>query len=337
MQRIPFFLLLLLLVACGPHRQEEQPRQQILAAVKTTPVRDQGNSSLCWVYAMLGTIESEHLQRGDSVCLSPAFLARRIIERQATDYYFSRQQHPITLRGTASMALDALRQDGIIPYDSYPDRPGTNYGVLCQQIEHLADVAAAQGRGLQWFREQMEEQLDETLGALPAPHVYMLGAEYTRGEFARSVCAPHEYKALTSFTHHPFYTSFALEIPDNRYHDTFYNIPLDSLMANINRHLRHGHPVCWEGDISNPYFGQKLFCDIPAKTITQGSRQRAFERLETTDDHAMVIVGIIRHHGHLYYVMKNSWGTEWGRHGFICLSENYLRQNTIAVWENGKK
>ena len=41
-----------------------------------TPVKNQGKSSLCWAYAMLATIETEHIMRGDSVNLSPAYVAR---------------------------------------------------------------------------------------------------------------------------------------------------------------------------------------------------------------------------------------------------------------------
>ena len=80
----------------------------------------------------------------------------------------------------------------------------------------------------------------------------MYGAEYTPGEFARSVCSPGAYVGLTSFTHHPFYTRFALEVPDNTEHNEFYNVPIDTLMATIERAVRTGHGVCWEGDNAFP-------------------------------------------------------------------------------------
>ena len=68
--------LLLLLTAC---QRQKQPSQQLLkphtdCLVKTTPVKNQGSSNLCWVYAMLATIESDRLMEGDSVNLSPQYI-----------------------------------------------------------------------------------------------------------------------------------------------------------------------------------------------------------------------------------------------------------------------
>ena len=90
----------------------------------------------------------------------------------------------------------------------------------------------------------------------------MLGALYTPLEFAHSVCTDDEYIALTSFTHHPYGQRFSLEVPDNYFHNTFLNVPLDAMMNRIVQSLRSGHPVCWEGDISEPgfLFGNGLLC-----------------------------------------------------------------------------
>ena len=164
----------------------------------------------------------------------------------------------------------------------------------------------------------------------------MLGAEYTPQEFAHSVCYPEEYVSLTSFSHHPFREYFALEVPDNRMHDAFLNLPLDEMMLHIQKAVEKGHPVCWEGDISEPGFQtpKKNYVDIrPAeRPVTQLSRQKEFEQLRTTDDHVMEIIGSFVEGKQRYYVCRNSWGKKWGNKGLIYLSEDYIKLKTIAVY-----
>ena len=163
----------------------------------------------------------------------------------------------------------------------------------------------------------------------------MLGALYTPLEFAHSVCTDDEYIALTSFTHHPYGQRFPLEVPDNYFHNTFLNVPLDTMMNRIVQSLRLGHPVCWEGDTSEPGF---LFGNGFAvlkhedKKVTAERRQASFEARRTTDDHVMEIVGLAHdQHGCRFFLCKNSWGTANRYGGFMFLSENYVRMKTIAV------
>ena len=180
-----------------------------------------------------------------------------------------------------------------------------------------------------------EKLLDKYIGPLPN-QVFMLGALYTPLEFAHSVCTDDEYIALTSFKHHPYGQRFSLEVPDNYFHNTFLNVPLDTMMNRIVQSLRSGHPVCWEGDISEPGF---LFGNGFAvlkhedKKVTAERRQASFEAHRTTDDHVMEIVGLAHNqHGRRFFLCKNSWGTANSLPWFYCsLSENYVRMKTIAV------
>ena len=164
----------------------------------------------------------------------------------------------------------------------------------------------------------------------------MLGAEYTPLEFAHSVCYPEEYVSLTSFTHHPYREYFALEVPDNVMHDQFLNLPLDELMLHIQKAVENGHPVCWEGDISEEGFthAQDNYVEVQKMElpVTPTSRQREFEQLRTTDDHVMEIIGTFLKDKKRYYVCRNSWGRNWANQGRIYLSEDYLRLKTIAVF-----
>lgn len=228
------------------------------------------------------------------------------------------------------MLIRLIQTYGLQHYDAYHRNEDCNYNVLARRIAlaartrgHAADVMGG-----------IDRLMDDEIAPLPL-HVYMKGAEYTPLEFTHSVCRNDEYVALTSFPHHPFGSRFTLEVPDNRYHDTFLNVPIDSLMALVERSLRGGHPVFWEGDTSEPGFSFArgvARLQHEDKTVTQEQRQESFENGRTTDDHCMEIVGIAHDgNGRKYFICKNSWGTANPYGGFMYLSENYVRLKTVAV------
>ena len=321
------FLSFLVLISCGKQRGKVNVSEEkftVELRLPTTPVKDQGTSSLCWVYAMLATLETEHIMRGDSVNLSPDYVARMYLSEQASHRCLLpnkvvQKEADITTRGMCTMALDLIQTYGLQHYDAYHRRLNMDYNVLCRKLDKGNDT---------------EKLLDKYIGPLPN-QVFMLGALYTPLEFAHSVCTDDEYVALTSFIHHPYGQRFPLEVPDNYFHNTFLNVPLDTMMNRIVQSLRAGHPVCWEGDISEPGF---LFGNGFAvlkhedKKVTAERRQASFEARRTTDDHVMEIVGLGHdQHGRRFFLCKNSWGTANRYHGFMFLSENYVRMKTIAV------
>jgi len=305
--------------------------------LKTTPVKDQGNSSLCWAYAMLATIETEHLMQGDSVNLSPDYVARMFLREQACERIINGRHHAretlyarFTTRGVGTMLIRLIQTYGLQHYDAYHRYEDCNYNVLARRLYlttqkkgRVADVMS-----------DIDKAMDDAIAPLPQ-RVYLKGAEYTPLEFTHSVCRNDEYTALTSFSHHPFGSRFTLEVPDNRYHDTFLNVPVDTLMPLIERSLHNGHPVFWEGDTSEPGFsfarGVARLRHEDNKVI-QEQRQASFETGRTTDDHCMEIIGTARDcNGRKYFICKNSWGTSNPYGGFMYLSENYVRLKTIAV------
>lgn len=305
--------------------------------LKTTPVKDQGSGALCWIYAMCSTIETEHLMLGDSVNLSPDYVARMFLREQAYEKAMKRKQRgasmlpaEFTTRGVSTMALRLIQTYGLQHYDAYHRNEGCNYNVLARRLQ----LAATKSGKTENVVENVDRIMDDIISPLPL-HVYMKGVEYTPLEFAHSVCRSDEYVGLTSFSHHPFGSRFALEVPDNRYHDTFLNVPIDTLMNRIEGTLRSGHPVCWEGDTSEPGFD---FSSGVARLgneneeITQEHRQTSFETGHTTDDHCMTIVGIAHDDGgNKFFICKNSWGTGNPYGGFMYLSMNYVRLKTVAV------
>lgn len=326
----------LLLTGCThPSKTQQQPgRFTTDVRLRTTPVKNQGQNDLCWLYAMLATIETEHLMRGDSVHLSMAYPTKCLLEELTRERYLSRGCAPLSTRGTPWQALHLLMAYGAMPYDSYPTDEHASIPALVRKLQRLTDIDIARRTGLPAHEKSIARMIEDNIG--PAPiHVFMFGAEYTTTEFAHSVCRKDEYQAYTSFTHHPFGTRFVLEIPDNRRRNNFLNVPIKTLVKLTETALRHGHPVCWEGDVSEPGFSQtKGLAEMPHGTsCTQQERQRQFERFDTTDDHCMTLIGMAHDaHGQRFFICKNSWGTNNPYGGFIYMSLPYFYLKTIAIY-----
>jgi len=244
-RRLPVLLVAIALcTACEQH----PPKHYVHEVMNPmTPVKDQGKSQLCWAYAMLAAIETEHLRWGDSVNLSPHYIGRMMEQEPGA---------PDNKRGMGATLISLIQKYGIVGYDAM----------------RTADT--------------------------PAPRwVFMLGAEYTPQEFARSVCAPGEYIALTSTGEQPYYQEVDIDLPDNWLHNRFLNIPIDTLLRHTVHAVRRHHGVCWE-----------------------------------SVSHAMAIVGIAHDDsGQKYFVMKNSWGTSRPYHGLEYLSFRKFREETLAV------
>ena len=300
-----------------------------------TPVKNQGSSSLCWAYAMLATIETEHITRGDSVNLSTAFVARMFMREQVDKCFLSRGTRKISTRGVMPQLIRLIQTYGLMPYDSYHSDGNMNATAL--KLHNMIKTEAMAGWGLQRTRSDADRLMDNSINPLPY-HVYMYSMEYTPLEFAHSVCMPDEYQAFTSFTHIPMNKRAVLPLPDNYNNEKFLNIGLNNMMDMMERSLRSGHPVCWEGDISEDGFSfENGVADVPENKRNAGQelRQREFETFRTTDDHCMAIIGIAHDkQGRKYFICKNSWGMENRYGGLMYMSFDYARLKTIAVMVN---
>jgi len=203
----------LLLTGCSDRPPKEYVHDVLLPM---TPVKNQGASELCWAYAMLATIETEHILRGDSVNLSPVYVGRKLEDYKTINYPLELARFPqkelSTLnsnhRAMCQTALNLMARYGVVGYDVLPD--------------------------------------DATKELSSPKWVFMLGAKYTPLEFAHSVCAPDEYLSLTCCPDSPYYKKIEVPVPDNWEHNRLLNIPLDTLKAHTDRALQHRHPVCWE-------------------------------------------------------------------------------------------
>ena len=299
-------LAAVLLWACVGRKSAEPAgvQEEIVVMLPVTPVKDQGRSELCWLYAMLATIETEHLVRGDSVNLSVNYLARQLLESEAHKCFASKGTYEPQLRGVVTKTLRLLDTYGVEPYDSYYTDSPVNYNSLLKRIKIMARGLHSQKQ----FNEKLQRLLDEEMGFVPR-HVFMLGAEYTPMEFAHSVCRPGEYLAFCFVPERKTGETKVLAVPDNTTDELFTNMEIDSLTAIVDTALAHGHPVCWEGDMNN-----------------------ANGNDNANDDHAMCIVGIKRGEDQKkYYICKNSWGENTDGNGFVTIDSVYLRKNTIAI------
>ena len=162
----------------------------------------------------------------------------------------------------------------------------------------------------------------------------MYGCEYTPRQFARSVCREDEYAFLTSFARYPYGEKMVLDVPDNTDRDSFLNVPLDTLMAVMERTIRSGHTFVWEGDTSNDDFCPDDGIAYLDSTyyVTEEERQRQFNTGETADNHCLHITGIAHNgKGEMFYIAKNSWGRRGPYKGYMFINANYLRLRTIAI------
>jgi bleomycin hydrolase len=159
-----------------------------------------------------------------------------------------------------------------------------------------------------------------------------------------------DYVTITSFTNAPFYSKFILNIPDNFANGSFYNVPLDEFVQNIDNALDKGYTLALDSDVSEATFSRDGIAVVPEnesdtkailkeikpeKNVTQEYRQAEFENYDTQDDHLMHIVGkAVDQKGNHYYKVKNSWGTNAGKNGFFYMSVPYIRLKAISVMVN---
>ena len=334
-----FFISVLFLSACSADKKSTDLdltfTNEIL--LPHTPARNQGRTQTCWAYTMVSMLESDYLARtGDTVRLSVMYAVRQKYMKQFEQYYYSKGHDEIRGGGLGHSFLWVLKEKGAMPDEAYkgylPEAKYHNHRALLKKLRSLAKEAVDK-KDLLTYRNKAEELLDNYMGKVPERFMYK-GIEYTPRSFADSLRFHNDdYMELTSFTHHPFGSSFILEVPDNWEHTSFYNVPIDSMEVCVRKALYQGQTVAWDGDTSEDGFSHQLGVALhPQSSVTQDMRQQEFESFETTDDHMMHIVGLAHdEHGKYYYILKNSWGRRNPYQGLIYMSEDYFRAKTVSV------
>lgn len=309
-------------------------------SLPATTVKNQGRSGTCWAFGTVSLLESE-LLRSDparSVDLSEMWFVRQAYREKAIRYVRTQGAGTFSQGGELHDAIRLAERCGIVPQAAYEGRSSDGayrHGRLARAVSRWAKRTV---RRKEYERpgcfQELERLLDRYLG--PCPERFVVdGVEYTPLSYADSLALRLDrYVSLTSFTHRPYYRPFVLEVADNWMAEPSMNVPLDTLVGAVNRALARGFTVGWNADISEPGFRWKAGIAGVRRdaSCSPESRQQAFDTQQTTDDHTMHIVGLVRRDdGRLFYKVKNSWGTENARDGFIYVSENYFRMKTIEI------
>lgn len=347
--------------------------------MKTTPVKDQNKSGTCWCFSSNSFYEDEILRKtGKVIDLSEMFPVRLCYDEKA-DRFVRRYGVAQFSQGGSGLDVPYIwAKYGAMPEEAYK---GLNYGEdkhVHGELESLLSgyvktiVRKPNRRVSTAWRNGFNGILDAYFGEIPDSFVYE-GKTYTPKTFAASLpINVNDYIALTSFTHHPFYQPFELEVSDNWLNGQFYNIPLEELKAVVDNALENGYSVDWAADVSEGGFkwnkgvalmpkgksesdmndtelsrwvklsdsernNSKYNFEGPVEEIkvTQEMRQEMFDRQETTDDHGMVIVGkAVDQKGNRYYKVKNSWDTNNIYDGFFYVSEPYFLAKTLDIYLN---
>ena len=346
-----------------------------------TPVKDQYRSGTCWSFSTISYLESELLRTGKGEYdLSDMFPVR--------DAYSKKAQQFIRMNGTSHFAgggafhdvIHTMVSSGMMPEEAYP---GLSYGEKKHVHGELDEVTKAYIEAVAknpnkklstaWLNG-FNGILDAYLGPVPEKFSYK-GKEYSPKSFAAELgLKAEDYISLSSYTHHPFYEEFIIEVPDNWAWGKVYNVPIDELVQIMDYALDNDYTVAWASDVSEKGFAyNKGFAVVPVtdlsemsgsekakwekltekernaqifnfdkvveeKQITQEMRQKEFDNFQTTDDHGMHMVGYGKDQfGHKFYYIKNSWNTDSKFNGFFYASVPFVKLKTmdILVHKNG--
>lgn len=343
--------------------------------LKITPVKNQNRTGTCWCFSTLGFLESELLRMGKGEYdLSEMFIVSKNYKDKAEKFVRLHGELNYAQGGSFEDVLQAWKDYGIVP-ESVMN--GLQYGEdmhVHNELEsasraYLDEIIKNPNRKLSTaWKKGFDGIIDAYLGTAPEKFTYN-GKEYTPKSFAAELgINPDDYVSLTSYTHHPFYSEFAIEVQDNWRWATSYNLPIDELMQVFENAINTGYTIAWGADVSEKGFTRngigvipdiesmersgsdqdrwlglstsekdaeiKKMMEKPCKEleITQEMRQEAYDNYETTDDHGMQIYGIAKDQtGKKFYMIKNSWGTDNKYKGTWYISENFVKYKTMNI------
>ncbi len=348
----------------------------VFTTVKENPItsiKNQNRSSTCWSFSGLGFVESELLRMGKGEYdLAEMFVVHKTMQDRGINYVRYHGDSSFSPGGSFYDVIYCIKNYGIVPQEVMP---GIMYGDSLPVHNELDAVASgyinaiAKGNLKKLtpvWRNGLAAIYDTYLGKCPENFTYQ-GKEYTPQSFVQSLgFNPDDYVSLTSYTHHPFYSQFSIEIQDNWRNGLSYNLPIDEFMAVMDNAVKKGYTFAWGSDVSEQGFsrdGIAVMPDITKETelsgsdmarwtgltaagkrqmmttkpspeieITQEMRQVAFDNWETTDDHGMLIYGIAKdQNGKEYFMVKNSWGKSGKYNGIWYASKAFVAYKTMNI------
>jgi len=312
---------------------------KIVKLIESTPPKDQQNTGTCWSHATTSFIETEAIRLGKKpVVLSPMFYVPPTYLNKAEHYIRMRGNQGFDEGGLTFNVLKAYKEFGAIPEEVYSgkiDKSSIHDHFLMEteatkKVKKYVD-AGHNNMNSEEYRKSLAGIIYKTIPKAPESFIYQ-GKNYTSKSFAKEIIGinPDDYIEITSYTHHPFYSKFVLEMPSNWDNDSYLNVPINDFSAIIDHALLNNYSVCWDGDIHEGYGNG--FCKLSKEEIiTQQVRQAAFDNYTTQDDHNMHIIGIAEDmEGKIFYIIKNSSAfSDCG--GYVYMSNDYLLLKTISV------
>ena len=371
----------IVVVSAGAAKKKEASKNQnkpVFTVVKENPItsiKDQNRSGTCWDYSTISFFEAEILKAtGKTYDLCESFVANKTYMDRAIQVVRYHGDCQFAQGGSAEDVLATMKKYGICPEDAMPF-PGSLYGDSLNNFNeffsllepYVAAVAKSSAKKIssQW-KVGLQGILDAYLGKCPEEFEYE-GKTYTPQKFVKSLGINlDDYVSITSYTHHPFYTTFAVEVQDNWRFPLSYNLPMDEMMQVIDNAVNEGYTIAWGGDVSEDGFTRKglayaidtkqtqslagsdmakwlkldkqkktniidsLGYKVPEVVATQEMRQERFDNWELTDDHGMLIYGIAKDQaGKEYYMVKNSWGESGDYKGIWYMTKTFIAANTM--------
>ena len=322
--------------------------------IEASEVKSQDKTGTCWSYSTASFLESEIIRMGKpKMDLSEMYVVRHVYPAKANKYI---RMHGSSNFGEGSLGhdlIDAVASYGIVPNEVYSGlKNGNNYhnhAEMSAVLKAMLDSYISQKNLSSQWSHAYNAVLDTYLGEVPESFKYN-GKSYTPISFRDYLgIRTEDYISISSFTHHPYYKPFIVEVPDNWSNGSFYNVMLDDMVEITKNAIRKGYTIEWDTDVSNKGFNSKVGIAIEAentsdinfetinkeKIVSAEMRQENFDNYTTTDDHLMHITGLAKdQNGAVYFIVKNSWGTNRGQkgyEGYIYVSESYFRMNTISI------
>ena len=344
-----------------------------------TSVKNQAHSGTCWNYSTLSYFEAEILKKTKKTYdLCEMFVCNKNYMDRATLKVRMHGDAQFSEGGSAYDVLYVIKNYGICPETAMP-LPGTMYGDTLNNFTQFFNVmtpyvdavAKTEAKTLNpAWKNGLQGILDAYLGKCPESFTYE-GKTYTPQSFASSLGLDwNDYVSITSYTHHPFYTQFPVEVQDNWRQPGSWNLPMDEMAEVIDNAVRQGYTVAWGGDVSEDGFtrdGLALLIDekstdltgsdmarwlkltktekrnkikelgirVKEMTPSQEQRQKEYDNWTLTDDHGMLIYGIAKDQtGREYYMVKNSWGEAGDYKGIWYMSKNFIIAKTMDFMVN---
>lgn len=356
----------------------QEPKKEegfVFSTVKENPItsiKNQNRSSTCWSFSSLAFLESELLRQGKGEYdLSEMFVVHHTMADRAERYVRLHGDNSFSPGGSFYDVVYCMNNYGLVPQEAMN---GIMYGdtlPVHNELDAVAEAyvnAIAKGKLTKltpvWMNG-LNAIYDTYLGKCPEKFSYK-GKEYTPLTFAKSLgLNADDYVSLTSYTHHPFYKKFAIEIQDNWRNAESWNLPIDEFMTVIENAVNNGYTVAWGSDVSEDGFTRDGIAVVPQMNrtdltgsdmarwtgltmadkrkeltskpmpemeITQEMRQKAFNNWETTDDHGMLIYGTAKdQNGKEYFMVKNSWGTNNKYKGTWYASKAFVKYKTMNI------